>query len=89
MSRFILKRTIFMNRTLITSLMLATFALAACDQRPAVVVPAPSVAVPVPVPVPVPGPPGATGATGATGDTGKAGSGTTVIVTPPAHAASN
>ena len=70
-----------MNRTLLGSLMLATLALAACDRNPTV--------VNVPVPVAVPGPAGATGATGATGDTGKAGSGTTVIVTPPAPAASN
>lgn len=82
-----------MNRTLLGSLMLATLALAACDRNPTV--------VNVPVPVAVPGPAGATGATGATGNTGsmgstgdtgatgKAGSGTTVIVTPPAPAASN
>ena len=84
-----------MNRTLLTSLMLATLALAACDRNPTVV---------VPTPVAVPGPAGATGATGGTGATGstgstgstgdtgatgKAGTGTTVIVTPPAPAASN
>lgn len=82
-----------MNRTLLTSLLLATLSLAACDRNPTVVT--------VPTPVAVPGPAGATGATGATGTTGstgntgdtgatgKAGTGTTVIVTPPAPAASN
>lgn len=77
-----------MNRTLLAALAFASIGLAACD-RPAsspTVVTVPSSTVPVPVP----GPAGATGATGATGSTGNTGSsGATVIVTPPAPAASN
>ena len=81
-----------MNRSILILALFAAVGLAACDNRPAVVT-VPAVAVP--------GPAGATGATGATGSTGntgstgdtgatgKAGSGTTVIVTPPAPAASN
>jgi hypothetical protein len=75
-----------MNKTLLTSALLAAFAMTACDK------PATVVTVPVPVAVPGPaGPTGATGGTGATGDAGKPGEGTstTVIVMPAASAASN
>ena len=60
-----------MKHILITSLVLSTFALAACDREPVVVNnPAPP-AVVVPGPA---GPAGATGATGATGTQGYTGS---------------
>ncbi len=82
-----------MKTILLNVAVLCTLALAACDRNPTV--------VNVPTPVAVPGPAGATGATGAaggtgatgstgdTGATGKSGTGTTVIITPPAPAASN
>ncbi|MES2975741.1 MAG: hypothetical protein V4757_19145 [Pseudomonadota bacterium] len=65
---------------------LAALALAACD-RPAVVVP-PATTVVVPGPA-VPGPPGPPGVPGATGEPGKPGESSTVIVMPPAPAASS
>jgi len=84
-----------MNRSILILTVLATLGLSACDRQPAVVtVPATN--------VPVPGPAGATGATGATGntgstgqqgspgytgDTGQPGTGTTVILVPPAASA--
>ena len=71
-----------MKYAFIASTLLATVAMAGCDNRPAVVtVPTPTTTVPVP------GPAGPAGAQGPAGQTG--GSGTTnVIVTPPASAAS-
>lgn len=88
-----------MKRTyLLASLLLATLSLAACDRNPTVI------PVAVPGPAGATGATGDTGATGSTGSTGnmgstgstgetgatgKAGAGTTVIVTPPAPAASN
>ncbi len=72
-----------MRSILIPAALASLFALAACDNKPAVVaVPAPS---PTPSTVVVPGPPGQPGPQGATGKPGD----TTVIVTPPASAASN
>jgi hypothetical protein len=77
----------------------AALSLVACDRPAVVTVPATPVAVPGPA-----GPTGATGATGdtgntgssggtgatgATGDAGKTGSGTTIVVTPPASAPAN
>lgn len=79
------------NLTLVVALCV-TFVLAACDRPTVVTVPANSVAVPGPAgpagPAGATGSQGATGNTGSTGDTGMSGSGTTVIVTPPAPAAS-
>lgn len=81
-----------MNPSQTLSAVLATLALAGCNP-PAVVT------VPAPEPVAVPGPPGpagatgsqgSTGSTGATGDTGatgQSGTGTSVIVAPPAASA--
>lgn len=75
-----------MRHTLLLSAVIASAALAACERQPPTV-------VTVPQPVAVPGPPGpagpagATGATGATGEPGKTGD--TVVVLPPAPAASN
>ncbi len=69
-----------MNRLLLTAAVLAVASLSACEKATVVAVPAPTVAVPGPA-----GPPGATGETGAPGKTGD---GTTVIVAPPAAAAS-
>jgi len=66
--------------TLISSALCAAFVLTACE-KPTV--------VNVPTPVAVPGPAGAQGPAGSTGEPGKPGSATTVIVTPPASAASN
>lgn len=92
-----------MNTTLLISALLATVALAACDQPTVVNVPATPVAVPGPA-----GPQGETGTQGATGyqgetgsqgatgyqgnegiqgETGKSGDGTTVIVVPAEAAA--
>ena len=61
-----------MNRALISSSLIAAFALVACDNRPPAV-------VNVPAPAPAPGP------AGPQGEPGKPG-GTNVIVTPPAAA---
>lgn len=71
-----------MNKTMLFSALLA-LTLSACDRPTVVTVPGPA------------GPAGATGAsgsdgnTGSTGATGKSGDGTTVVVMPPAPAASN
>ncbi len=76
-----------MKRSTLTLLCLAAAALAACDRQPVVMPPAPTVAMPGPA-----GPAGATGATGSTGEpgaTGVPGSGTTVIVVPPAASAAS
>jgi hypothetical protein len=62
-----------MNRALISSTLIAAFALVACDNRPPAV---------VNVPAPAPGP---AGPAGPQGDPGKPGT-TNVIVTPPAAA---
>jgi len=81
-----------MKYTLLISTLLATLSLGACDRPTVVAVPVAPVAVPVPGPA---GPTGATGSTGATGNdgntgaTGKPGSGTTVVVIPPASAPAN
>ena len=74
---------LFRTLPALTTILAATLALSACDRPTVVNVP------PAPAPVAVPGPAGATGATGATGSQGAAGesgSGTTVIVMPPASA---
>ncbi|CAM5788132.1 hypothetical protein [Rhizobacter fulvus] len=71
-----------MRNILIPAALASLFALAACDKPAVVAVPAPS---PAPSTVVVPGPPGQPGPQG---EAGKAGD-TTVIVTPPASAASN
>ena len=71
-----------MRKVLIPAALASLFALAACDKPAVVAVPAPS---PSPSTVVVPGPPGQPGPQGATGKSGD----TTVIVTPPASAASN
>lgn len=72
--------------------LLAALSLAACDKPTVVNVPATST-VPGPAgPTGATGMPGATGSTGSTGSqgaSGPAGNGTTVIVVPPAPAASN
>ena len=67
-----------MNRALISSGLIAAFALVACDNRPPAV-------VTVPTPAPAPGP---AGPAGPQGDAGKPGA-TNIIVTPAASAASN
>ena len=78
-------------------LLLAALSLAACDKPTVVNVPATTVPGPA-GPTGATGMPGATGSTGNTGNTGSTGSpgasgpagdGTTVIVMPPAPAASN
>jgi hypothetical protein len=86
-----------MKRSILFAALLASLGLAACDKPTVVNVPATNVPVPGPA-----GPQGATGntgstgstgdvgsqgATGNTGATGKSGSGTTVIVVPPAASA--
>ena len=82
-----------MNRSILISALLATLALAACDKRTVVNVPA-TPATPA-APVVVPGPPGPQGATGSQGNegspgvTGKPGESSTVIVMPPASAPAN
>lgn len=82
-----------MRYTLLISAVMATLSLVACE-RNAVVTPTPETVV-VPGPAGPAGPAGTTGATGdqgATGTqgaTGDAGTGTTVIVTPPASAPAN
>lgn len=69
--------------------LLAALSLAACDKPTVVNVPATST-VPGPAgPTGATGMPGATGSTGSQGASGPAGNGTTVIVVPPAPAASN
>ena len=82
-----------MNRMMLISALLATLSLAACDRPAVVTVPATPVIVPGPTgPQGAPGNTGSTGNTGATGETGstgKPGTGTTVIVTPPASAPAN
>ena len=65
----------------LTMMALALLTLAACSRQPEPAMPPPAVAGP--------GPPGPTGATGETGATGQAGSGTTVIVVPPAASAAS
>lgn len=69
-----------MKSLLIPASLCALFTLAACDKREVVTVPA---AAPAPPAVIVPGPPGPQG------EAGKPGTDTTIIVTPPASAASN
>jgi hypothetical protein len=64
-----------MKRALISSSLIAAFALVACDNRPPAVVNVPS-------PAPAPGPAGPAGPQGETGKTGD----TNVIVAPPAAA---
>lgn len=77
-----------MNQLKLTAVLLSVLALGACNKPVEVI-------QPVAVPIAVPGPAGATGSTGATGatgdtgakgNTGNSGTGTTVIVTPPAAA---
>jgi hypothetical protein len=71
-----------MRTILIPAALASLFALAACDKPAVVAVPTPS---PAPSTVVVPGPPGQPGPQGESGKPGD----TTVIVTPPASAASN
>jgi len=71
-----------MRTILIPAALASLFALAACDKPAVVAVPAPS---PAPSTVVVPGPPGQPGPQGEAGKPGD----TTVIVAPPASAASN
>ncbi len=75
-----------MNRALLTSALLATLLLAACEKPVVVNVPAPVVGVPGPM-----GPQGSPGNDGTTGATGKAGDPATIIVVPagPASAPAN
>ena len=70
-----------MNRALISSGLIAAFALVACDNRPPAV-------VTVPTPAPAPGPAGPAGPQGDAGKTG-AGGATNIIVAPAASGASN
>ena len=65
-----------MKHSILTLALLATFGLAACDNRPEVIY-VPPAAGPA-------GPAGPTGATGNPGEPGKPGDSTTVIVVPPA-----
>ena len=67
-----------MNRAIISSSLIAAFALVACDNRPPAV-------VNVPAPAPAPGP---AGPAGQQGEPGKSGT-TNVIVTPPAASAAS
>jgi hypothetical protein len=68
-----------MNRSIMTSALLATLSLVACEKPNVVNVPA--------APVAVPGPPGPQGTTGDQGAPGKSGDNTTLIVVPPAASA--
>ena len=70
-----------MNRALISSSLIAAFALVACDNRPPAV-------VNVPTPAPAPGPAGPAGPQGDAGKPGSPGA-TNIIVAPSASAASN
>jgi hypothetical protein len=70
-----------MNRALISSGLIAAFALVACDNRPPAV-------VNVPTPAPAPGPAGPAGPQGDAGKPGSPGA-TNIIVAPSASAASN
>lgn len=85
-----------MNRLLLTSALLATVFLAACEKPVVVNVPAPPVGVPGPMgPQGAPGNQGnqgndgTTGNTGNTGATGRPGDPATVIVIPPASTPTN
>ena len=89
-----------MKQVVLMSALIATLSLVACDKQPTVInVPAATVAVPgpagpqgdagVPGDKGVQGNQGSQGYDGNKGDTGKAGDGTTVIVVPPAPAASS
>jgi hypothetical protein len=85
-----------MNHKLLISAIFATLSLVACERATVVTPPPATVVVPGPA-----GPTGATGEQGATGTqgapgtagdpgaTGKTGTGTTVIVVPPASAPAN
>jgi hypothetical protein len=77
-----------MKHSIAFSALAACLALSACDRPTVVNTPPSTVAVPVPTPGP-PGAPGSAGQSGAPGAPGQPGGGTTVIVTPPASAASN
>lgn len=68
----------------ISALFAAAVTLAACDRPTVVAVPPAS----TPSTVTVPGPAGPAGPTGSQGMSGTPGSSTTVVVTPPASAAS-
>jgi hypothetical protein len=74
-----------MNRSILTSALLGTLSLVACEKPTVVNVPATPVAVPGPT-----GPQGATGdqgTAGTAGAPGKSGDSTTLIVVPPAASA--
>ena len=82
-----------MKNTLLALALISTLGLSACERPTVVAVPVAPIVVPGP-----PGPagtPGATGSTGApgmtgnTGATGAEGTGTTIILTPPASAPAN
>ncbi len=77
-----------MNHSLYLSVVIVAAGLAACDKPAVVAVPSPSPSPStVVVPSPAPGPAGPAGAMGATGATGRPGD-ATVVVVPPASAAS-
>ena len=76
-----------MKNTLLALALISTLGLTACERPTVVAVPVAPIVVPGP-----PGPagtPGAPGATGAPGVAGAEGTGTTIIVTPPASAPAN
>ena len=80
-----------MNRSRLIAALLAALALAACDRPVVVNTPPAPVAVPGPAGPPdatgSQGSPGAPGYDGSKGEPGTPGTGTTVIVTPPAASA--
>lgn len=80
-----------MNRSILIAALLAALALAACDRPVVVNTPPAPVAVPGPAGPPdatgSQGSPGAPGYDGSKGEPGTPGTGTTVIVTPPAASA--
>lgn len=71
--------------SIVSALFAAAVTMAACDRPTVVAVPPAPAPSPSTVTVPVPGP---AGPAGPQGNSGMPGSGTTVIVTPPASAAS-
>lgn len=70
---------------IVSALFAAAVTLAACDRPTVVAVPPAPAPSPSTIPVPVPGP---AGPAGPQGNPGSSGSNTTVVVTPPASAAS-
>jgi len=74
---------------LVSALFVAAVTLAACDRPTVVAVPPAPAPSPSTVAVPVPGPAGPQGTQGTQGNPGAPGADTTIVVTPPASAASN